>query len=128
VANPDLTPARDDIALSEVEVLNVNQRKVAEDYLSFRRDADAQPEVAAALVQAVQTYELKNTVAGVLSLLRTWSRDPMRAISWVRQFEAIRTNIAEADDQILKGHADEKFEQALKAMRDQLPPLEGGAE
>jgi hypothetical protein len=106
----------------------VNQRKVAEDYLSFRRDADAQPEVAAALVQAVQTYELKNTVAGVLSLLRTWSRDPMRAISWVRQFEAIRTNIAEADDQILKGHADEKFEQALKAMRDQLPPLEGGAE
>lgn len=128
MANPDLTPARDDIALSEVEVLNVNQRKVAEDYLSFRRDADAQPEVAAALVQAVQTYELKNAVAGVLSLLRTWSRDPMRAISWVRQFEAIRTNIAEADDQILKGHADEKFEAALKAMRDQLPPLEGGSD
>jgi hypothetical protein len=130
VANPDLTKPRDDVSLANARADNLthSQLKVAEDYIALRRHADASPDVAAALTQAIQTYELRLAVGGLLGLLRDWTRDPMRAVSWVRQFDAIRTNIAEADDKILKGHADEQFEAALKAMRDQLPPLEGGAE
>ena len=123
-----MNDTRDDVALADSQAANLthSQLKVAEDYLALRKDADAQPAVAAALVQAIQTHELRLAVGGLLGLLRDWSRDPLRSVSWLRQFHQIQENLREADDQVLKGQADEQFEQALKAMRDQLSPLEGG--
>jgi len=120
-------PAREDIAVRSTDGLTAIQIKVAEDYLAFRRDADAQPAVAATLTQAIQTYELRNAVEGLTGLLREWTRNPQKAVTYFRQFSAIMENIDEAAAKIEKFHADEQFEANLKAMRDQLPPLEGGA-
>jgi len=124
MANPDQT--LDDVALADGKErsLTHSQLKVPEDYLALREHAGATPDLAAALTAAIQTNELRLAVAGVQGLLVNWSRDPMRAVTWLRQFALIQSNFDEADTQILKGDVDAKFEAAPKTMHD--TPNSGG--
>jgi len=110
----------EDVAVRTIDGLTPSQLKVAEDYLALRKDADATPAVAAALVTAIQTHELANAVRDVTGLLRQYARDPARAVSWVRQFQMIMKNIDDVEAVVEKEHADELFEQTLKTMKDQL--------